>query len=417
MAIQTAEVITIGDEILIGQITDTNTQFVSAELNKLGIDVVKKSSVGDSQTQIMEAITEAFGRADLLVLTGGLGPTKDDITKHTLCEYFGSKLVLHEPTLARLALFFEKRNRPFTDTNRQQAYVPEICQVLDNVNGTAPGMWITHKGKVLVSLPGVPFEMKALMIGEVCDRLKQHLGQNKIYHKTILTAGIGESMLSDMISEWEAKLPAYVKLAYLPSYGSVRLRLTAKGVDEASLKKEVNLLFEEIYPLINAYLASSDYDNIEDVLSSFLSHNGLTLATAESCTGGGLAAQLVQKAGSSQYFKGGIVAYSNEVKMNILKVSEETLQKHGAVSEACVVEMAQNLKNIMHCDIGIAVSGIAGPGGGSIEKPVGTIWIACSYGSKTITKKITGGNLRETNIKLAIQQSLFLAWSLLNTGE
>lgn len=414
MAIHTAEVITIGDEILIGQITDTNTQFVSAELNKLGIDVIRKSSVGDAKQQIMAALSEAFSRADLIIVTGGLGPTKDDITKHTLCEYFNSRLILHEPTLSRLAVFFEKRNRPFTETNRQQAYVPEICQVLANENGTAPGMWIEYQGKFLVSLPGVPFEMKALMLGEVKDRLKHNLGQNKIYHKTILTAGIGESMLSDMISHWESKLPQHIKLAYLPSYGSVRLRLTAKGIDEAHLCKEVNGLFEEIYPIIGSYLVSSEYDNIDDALSNLLLSKSLTLATAESCTGGGIAAQFVQKAGSSQYFKGGVVAYSNEIKMGLLKVSEDTLQKHGAVSEACVLEMATNLVKIMNCDIGIAVSGIAGPGGGSIEKPVGTIWLACTYKSKTITKKILGSNMREINIKLAIQQSLYLAWSLLN---
>lgn len=410
MLIKTAEIITIGDEIMIGQITDTNTQFLSSELNKLGILVVRKSSIGDVKSDITDLLDESFKRADLVITTGGLGPTKDDITKHTVCEYFNSKLVLHEPTFGNLRAFFEKRGKEFSETNQQQAYVPEICQVIENLNGTAPCMWIEKDHKILVCLPGVPYEMKALMLGGVSEKLKARLSHQKIYHKTILTAGIGESMLSDLIASWEAQLPQYIKLAYLPSYGSVRLRLSAIGLDLPQLEEEVTDRFNKVYPLIHEYTISKQVDTIEEAIGELLLKKGLSITTAESCTGGGIGALIVSVSGSSQYFKGSVVAYSNEIKSRVLGVEEHTLQKFGAVSEECVVQMAQNLTKLMKSDIGIAVSGIAGPGGGSADKPVGTIWLACSNGIKTITKKILGSSIRETNIKLATNQALYLAW-------
>ncbi len=414
MSIKTAEIITIGDEIMIGQITDTNTQFLSAELNKLGIQVIRKSSIGDIKSDIINLLNESFSRADLVVTTGGLGPTKDDITKHTICEYFNSKLIIHEPTLERLRLFFEKRGRELSETNKQQAYVPEICQVIENFNGTAPCMWIEKDHKILVCLPGVPYEMKALVLGGVSEKLKHKLSHQKIYHKTILTAGIGESMLSDLIATWEAQLPQHIKLAYLPSYGSVRLRLSAIGSDTTQLELEVTNHFNNVYSLIDEYIVSKQVDTIEEAIGELLLKRGLSITTAESCTGGGIAAQIVSVSGSSQYFKGSVVAYSNEIKIRVLGVEEQTLQKFGAVSEECVMEMAQNLTKFMKSDIGIAVSGIAGPAGGSTEKPVGTIWLACSNGNKTITKRLLGTSIREANIKLATNQALYLAWKFIS---
>lgn len=414
MTIKTAEIITIGDEIMIGQITDTNTQFLSAELNKLGIQVIRKSSIGDVKTDIINLLNESFGRADLVVTTGGLGPTKDDITKHTICEYFNSKLIIHEPTLESLRAFFEKRGRELSETNKQQAYVPEICQVIENHNGTAPCMWIEKNNKILVCLPGVPYEMKALVLGGVSEKLRDKLSDQKIYHKTILTAGIGESMLSDLISKWESQLPKHIKLAYLPSYGSVRLRLSAMGLDLVQLEQEVTDRFKNVYQLINEYIVSQQVDTIEEAIGELLLKRGLSITTAESCTGGGIGAQIVSVSGSSQYFKGSVVAYSNEIKIRVLGVEENILQKFGAVSEECVIQMAQNLTKLMKSDIGVAVSGIAGPGGGSTDKPVGTIWLACSNGTKTITKKLLGSNIRETNIKLATNQALYLAWKFIS---
>lgn len=408
MQIKTAEIITIGDEIMIGQITDTNTQFISTELNKLGIKVVRKSSVGDDKNEITQILNEAFSRADLIITTGGLGPTKDDITKHTLCEYFNAKLVIHEPTLVLLKDFFEKRFKELTEINRNQALVPDNCIVLENKNGTAPCMWFEHKQKILVSLPGVPFEMKALMQDQVYNKIKTLVGSQEIYHKTILTAGIGESAIASLIENWEDKLPSHIKLAYLPAYGSVRLRLSAYGTDISQLEKETNELFREIYPTLEKNIVSTETDSLEVAIGLALKAKNLTLATAESCTGGAIASALVKVPGSSAYFKGGIVAYCNEVKKNILKVKEETLTKFGAVSEECVIEMAQNSLHELNALISVAVSGIAGPDGGTDEKPVGTIWLAVSNGTKTTTKKLTGTHLREANINYAITQSLFL---------
>jgi nicotinamide-nucleotide amidase len=410
MSIKTAEVVTIGDEILIGQITDTNTQFIATELNKLGVKVLRKQTIGDSKAAIVNMLKDSLANADLVITTGGLGPTKDDITKHTINEFFGSELVLHQPTLDTVTAFFAKRGKEVSEANRLQAMVPQCCEVILNEHGTAPCMWFEHNGKFLVCMPGVPFEMKNLMTGGVQSKIKQHLDIQEIYHKTILTVGVGESVLAEMISDWEDSLPEYIKLAYLPSFGSVKLRLSAYGSNYEYLKYETDALFVAIAPVIEKYIISETTEKLEVALGDLLNAHHLSLATAESCTGGALSAAIVSVAGSSQYFKGSVVAYQNEIKKNILGVHEDTLLRFGAVSEQCVIEMAAGAVKVLQSDLAVAISGIAGPTGGSEEKPVGTIWMACSDGQHTLTKKIVGINIREVNISYATTQSMYLVF-------
>lgn len=384
-----AEVVTIGDEILYGQITDTNTQWMSTELDKIGIKTVRKSSVGDQEDKILQILAEAESRADIILLTGGLGPTKDDITKKMLCKYFDDELVLNEDALTFITDFFVKRGRPMTELNRQQAAVPSRCTYLANKTGTAPGMWFERNGTVFVSMPGVPHEMKYLMSNEVIPRLQAFFETPIIYHKMIRTIGVGESFLAEKIENWEDNLPEHIKLAYLPSFGQVRLRLTAVGTDEAQLKKDVDAEIEKVLPIIGSAVFGFDNDDLEVAIGKELKKQGLTVSAAESCTGGYISHMFTKVAGSSAYFMGSVVSYDNAVKINVLGVNAETIDQYGAVSEETVTQMAEGARKLMKTDFAIATSGVAGPDGGTPEKPVGTLWIACAMEGRTVAKKST----------------------------
>ena len=414
-----AEVVTIGDEILYGQITDTNTQWMSTELDKIGIKTVRKSSVGDQEAQILQIFEEAENRADIVLLTGGLGPTKDDITKKTLCKYFGDELVINEEALGFITDFFTKRGRPMTELNRLQAMVPSKCTYLANKTGTAPGMWFEHKSKanrrtVFVSMPGVPHEMKYLMTNEVIPRLKQYFETPIIYHKMIRTIGVGESFLAEKIENWEDNLPTHIKLAYLPSFGQVRLRLTAIGENEEVLKQEVQTEIDKVLPLIKDSVFGYDNDDLEVAIGKTLKSKNLTVSVAESCTGGYISHLFTKVAGSSAYFMGGVVSYDNSVKINILGVNAQTIADHGAVSQETVTQMAEGVRKLLKTDFAIATSGVAGPDGGTPEKPVGTIWIACAMEGKTIARKIQMTNQRDTNINYGSVVALNLLRKMLN---
>lgn len=415
-----AEVITIGDEILFGQITDTNTQWIGTELTNIGIRTVRKSSVGDQADAILQVLQEAHQRADVIIITGGLGPTKDDITKKTLCTYFGVGMVRNEAALALVTSFFEKRGREMTDLNRAQADLPANAIYIQNDWGTAPGMWFEHDGRVYVSLPGVPFEMKHLMTNRILPRLTQHFQTPVIRHKIIRTVGIGESFLAERIEAWEDALPDHIKLAYLPSFGGVKLRLTATGSNLAQIDQELNEQVQHVLPLIQKNVFGFDDDELETVIGRLLKEKNpggapLTLSIAESCTGGYLSAQITKVPGSSAYFWGSIISYSNTVKIAQLGVQPETLEEFGAVSEPTIRQMAEGVRKALGTHIGIATSGIAGPDGGTPDKPVGTIWIACATGQRTVTRWLKLGQYRDQNIQLTTMYVLnMLREELLN---
>lgn len=395
-----AEVITIGDEILYGQITDTNTQWISAELDKLGIRTVRKSSVGDNKERILEILQEAESRADIILITGGLGPTKDDITKNVLAQYFNSTLVIHEQALMEVTAYFKSKGKELTEINRSQAALPDTCTFISNKRGTAPGMWFEKNGKVFVSMPGVPHEMKGMMTDSILSKLQKHFETPVIYHKMIKTVGIGESFLATKIEQWEDNLPPHIKLAYLPTMGQVRLRLTATGTDLATLQADVEAQTTQLQSLVSDYTYGYDNDTLESVTSELLLKHRYTIAVAESCSVGYISYSLGSVAGCSQYFMGSIVAYSNEAKINLLDVNRNTLEKYGAVSEETVKEMAQQVRLRFNTSIGMASSGIAGPSGGSEDKPVGTVWIAYADGKQTVARRLQLGNDRDLNIKL-----------------
>lgn len=395
-----AEVLTIGDEILFGQITDTNTQWIGTELTKIGIRPIRKTSVGDNEADILAAFAEAEARADVVLITGGLGPTKDDITKKTFCKYFNTELEINEDALAFITQFFEKRGRPMTELNRQQAALPKNCTYVKNWWGTAPGMWFEHNNTVFISMPGVPFEMKNLMTNAILPQLQTHFKTPVIYHKMIRTIGIGESFLADKISVWEDNLPNHIKLAYLPHFGQVRLRLTATGTDIETLKIEAQAEVDKVLPLIKNHVFGYDSDELETVIGELLKTKNETLAIAESCTGGYVSHLITKVPGSSAYFECGIVAYSYEAKTLELGVKAETLTEYGAVSEETIREMAEGVRQKLNTTYGIATSGIAGPGGGTPDKPVGTVWIACAGPNGTVARKLQLSNFREQNIQL-----------------
>ncbi|AFK05208.1 competence/damage-inducible protein CinA [Emticicia oligotrophica DSM 17448] len=409
-----AEVVTIGDEILYGQITDTNTQWMSTELDKIGIKTVRKSSVGDQEDKILQILAEAESRADIILLTGGLGPTKDDITKKTLCKYFNDELIINEDALGFITDFFAKRGRPLTEINRLQAAVPSRCTYLANKTGTAPGMWFEHNGKIFVSMPGVPHEMKYLMTNEVIPRLKTFFETPIIYHKLIRTIGVGESFLAEKIENWEDNLPEHIKLAYLPSFGQVKLRLTAVGSDENQLKKDVDDEIEKVLPLIQPFVFGFDTDDLEVAVGKELKKRGLTVSAAESCSGGYASHMFTKVPGSSAYFMGSVVSYDNSVKIKVLGVKPETIEEHGAVSEETVIQMAEGVRKLMKTDFAIATSGIAGPDGGTPEKPVGTLWIACAMEGRTIARKVQMATQRDVNIQYASVVAINLLRKMMN---
>lgn len=403
-----AEIITIGDEILYGQILDTNTQWISLELDKLGIKTIRKSSVGDQASEITQILEEAATRADVVFITGGLGPTKDDLTKKVLADYFHCGLELHAEALRDVTEFFAKRGRELSDINRDQALLPTNAQFIPNKQGTAPCMWFEEKGVVWVSMPGVPFEMKAIMETEVLPRVIQHFKTPVIFHKVIKTVGIGESYLSDLIQEWELSLPSHIKLAYLPSLGIVKLRLTAFGEDLSSLSSDVETELARVMPLISSYVFGYEKEELAEVVGQLLRKAKASLSVAESCTGGHLAHQFTQISGSSDYFKGGIVSYANEVKMNQLGVSASILSEFGAVSEHCISAMAEGARQVLGSTYSLATSGIAGPTGGTDDKPVGTVWIALAHPDGVITRKLQLAGTRMQNIHMTSLASLNL---------
>lgn len=394
-----AEIISIGDELLIGQVVNTNASWISAELNKSGVRVVRVTMIADDAAEIKNALSEAEKRANLILITGGLGPTKDDITKKTLAEYFDSGFVFHEPTFRQIEKMFAARNYPLTEINRKQAEIPEKCIPLANTNGTAPGMWFEKDDKIIISMPGVPFEMQGLISDEVLPRLSKHLKDKIFVHKTIMTTGIGESALAEKIESIEASLPGHIKLAYLPQPGMVRLRLSTSGNDKKALQEEVDhytgLIFEKVPRRIFGY----DEISIEEVIGNLLREKGKTVSTAESCTGGYIAHLITGVPGSSDYFIGSVVSYSNEVKIHELGVKPASLYKHGAVSREVVEQMAKGVRNRLSTDYSLATTGIAGPDGGTPDKPVGTVWIAVASASGVQSRKFSFGDHRGRNIR------------------
>lgn len=397
-----AEVITIGDEILFGQITDTNTQWIGKELSAIGIRPRKKTSVADSKEDIIDALTLAHARADLIVITGGLGPTKDDVTKEALCTYFDTTLEEHPEALAFVTAFFEKKGRPMIESNRRQAWLPANCTYIENQWGTAPGMWFEKEGRVYISLPGVPFEMKNLLKQRLLGDIQQYFGTASIVHKALRTVGIGESFLSERIAEWEDQLPAHLKLAYLPSFSGVRLRLTGTGADQTAISNDIDRQFKEVFPLIREFVYGEDDEELEEVLARELVRQGATLSIAESCTGGAASARFTKHAGASAFFLGSVVSYSNEMKQQVLGVQAQTLAQYGAVSEQTAKEMAEGVRRLTGSTYALATTGVAGPGGGTEEKPVGTVWIACATAENTTAVRLTLSAFREQNIEMSI---------------
>lgn len=401
-----AEIITIGDEILIGQIIDTNSSWLGQELSKLGIQVVHRTSVSDKAEAIVNALKQAEQRAQIIIMTGGLGPTKDDVTKHTLASYFNSTLVENADVKSWVMSIFKQRKLPIIESNVQQALVPEVCEVLFNRSGTAPGMWFDQNQKIYISMPGVPFEMKTIFEEECIPRLKKKFKLPIILHRTILTCGIGESFLADKIEQFENNLPKHIKLAYLPAVGMVRLRLSGHHHNESTLFDEMNEEVTKLYSLIGDHIYGEENDTLEKNVGLLLKSQGYTLATAESCTGGYIAHLITSVPGSSAYYQGSVISYANEVKTNELGVSPELLKEHGAVSEACVKQMAMGARAKFNVDFAIATSGIAGPDGGTKEKPVGTVWIALATPSQTIAKQFNMGDNRERTIQRTAIQAL-----------
>ncbi len=390
-----ATVITIGDEILIGQIVDTNSVSIARRLNEAGIVVHEKCSIGDDADEIVRTLDRALAASQVVVLTGGLGPTKDDITKKTLARRFGSAMRYDEAVALHVERMLTSRGIAFNALNRSQAEVPACCKVLFNRHGTAPGMWFeTADDRVVVSLPGVPFEMEHLMEEEVMPRLKAHFALRQIVHRTLITSGLAESVLAERIAPWEEALPDYLKLAYLPSAGIVRLRLSAYEVDGERIGREIEARFDELQRLIPAYVVGFETATVEAQAHRLLTERRATLAVAESCTGGRLAAKFTAQAGASAYFLAGLVTYANEAKARLLGVDAEAIRRHGAVSEEVARQMAEGARRATGADYALATTGIAGPAGGTPEKPVGTVWIALATPTRTIAVRQACGTDR-----------------------
>lgn len=379
-----ATILNIGDELLIGQVVNSNAARMSQMLTAAGIDVVGVIVCGDQSDAITQSLTQCLAASDIVLMTGGLGPTKDDVTKQVLCRFFDSELYENAEALANVQRIFAARGYELTEINRRQAWVPRCCTMINNTEGTAPCMWFEHGEKVIVSLPGVPFEMEHLMQTEVVPRLRKHFALGCIRTKNILVQGIGESFLSDLIEPWELSLPSNFALAYLPVAGMVKLRITAHGDDDTLLQQAIDHAVADLYRIAAQYIVGEDAETLAEVVARTFRDNHKSLAIAESCTGGSIASGLTALAGASEYLHGGVVAYSNEVKQSVLGVKGETLSTHGAVSEATVREMAEGVQQRINADYAVATSGIAGPGGGTAEKPVGTVWFALASPTQTI---------------------------------
>lgn len=396
-----AEIITIGDELLIGQVVDTNSAWIAVALNGIGISVVQITSVSDQRQAIINAIDQAALRADLILMTGGLGPTRDDITKRTLSDYFGGELIRNDEALEMIKEFLTSRGVELSELNLQQAMVPDNCTVIPNRWGTAPGMWFRKAGRDYISMPGVPYEMKGMMTGFILPELRKKHNLPVILHRTVVTQGIPESHLARLLQEYEDTLPEEIKLAYLPSPGTVRLRLSITGTDKSKTEEIMHYEVERLLKIISEYVVNTGDDKLEKTLGELLYKKGLTLSVAESCTGGMIGHLITSVPGSSRYFTGSLVAYSNDIKENILGVRKESLESFGAVSEQVVREMAAGALKLFGTDYSIATSGIAGPDGGTAEKPVGLVWISVASLNRIKTEKFLFGNMRDINIQKA----------------
>jgi len=404
--------INIGDELLIGQVVNTNAAFIGQQAAVAGLELTDVITIGDDGQAIRETVTSALAKTDVVIMTGGLGPTKDDITKKIICDVFQRELVMDEPTLLHVTEIFASRGMALTETNRQQAMVPEGCTVLSNPLGTAPGLWLEQNGKVLIALPGVPFEMEKLIKDEVMPRLQAHKkDQHAILHRVLQCTNISESGLSDLLEEFERQLPPELKLAYLPKPGIIRLRLTARGDDEESLKALLDQNFNELKKHTAEYAFTDEDIEIEEVVGRLLVKAGKTMATAESCTGGYVAHLITSVPGSSRYFQGSLVSYSNDIKRDLLNVREDNLKRRGAVSEQVVSDMALNAMGLFDVDYTIATSGIAGPDGGTDEKPVGTVWIAVATPVRLTTREFHFGS--RTGRKQIIERAARAALNML----
>ncbi|KPM31595.1 Molybdopterin binding motif, CinA N-terminal domain / C-terminal domain of CinA type S [Croceitalea dokdonensis DOKDO 023] len=405
-----AEIITIGDEILIGQIVDTNSAFISKILNKNGVSVYQITSVQDEATHILQALEDANRRSQVVIITGGLGPTKDDVTKHTLCTYFGDTLQQDPMVLAHIEMLFKKYiSTPISDMNRQQALVPTKATILKNDFGTAPGMWMEKAGTVFISLPGVPFEMKALMQHHVIPKIIEKFERPYIIHKTIMTYGLGESAIAERIEVWENALPQDIKLAYLPSLGRVRLRLSAKGRDKNDLQRRINNEVKKLYPLIGEIIYGEEGDeSIEAQIAKLLIDKKQTLATAESFTGGKIAQQITALPGASKYFKGSMVAYATETKIKVLGIPVALIEKHSVVSEAVAIAMAERVRILLDTDFAIATTGNAGPSKGDADTPVGTVYIGVCTPSGSFAQQFVMGNHRERIVQKSVNKAFEL---------
>jgi nicotinamide-nucleotide amidase len=403
-----AVIITIGDELLIGQTIDTNSAFIAQELNKIGVWVKRRVAVGDVKEEILKALEEESAGCNIVIITGGLGPTADDITKPTLCGYFGAKMVVNEGALQNVKDIFIRSNRPLIERNLKQAEVPDNCIVLQNNRGTAPGMWFERDEVIYASLPGVPHEMRGLITEEVIPRIKNKFSLPAVIHRTLLTAGIGESMLADIIKDFEEQLPSFIKLAYLPAYGMVRLRLTGRGENAKEIEAEIEKQFSRLKEQVKEWMVVDRDISIQEAILDMLRSKGKTLATAESCTGGYIAHLLTSIAGSSDVYLGSVISYANEVKQNILNVSPQTLQSYGAVSQQTVEEMVKGALEKLGSDYAIASSGIMGPTGGTADKPVGTVWIAVGNKNRIQANKLHFRFDRIRNIQLTVHTALNL---------
>lgn len=405
-----AEIITIGDEILIGQIVDSNSAFIGKELNKIGVSVYQITSIQDDREHILNAFEEARSRAKIIIVTGGLGPTKDDITKHTFCEFFDDELIEDKNVLHHVEELFAKYiSTPISDVNRKQAMVPSKATVLHNKNGTAPGMWFREDDTVFISLPGVPFEMKHLIKNEVIPKIVEEFERPYILHKTIVTYGLGESALAEKIADWESNLPDFIKLAYLPNLGKVRLRLSAKGFDKNLITTSIEEESEKLLPLIGDLIyGTENEETLEQVIGQLLSKKKMTLSTAESFTGGRIAENITSIPGASSYFRGTVVSYATETKIEVLQVDSALVAEHSVVSAEVAQAMAENVKKLMKSDYALATTGNAGPTKGDSDAEVGTVFIAVATPDRTIVEKFMMGNQRERIVQKSVNKAFEL---------
>ncbi len=413
-----ATIITIGDELLIGQVIDTNSAWMAQQLNKAGIRVARRVAVGDVWDEIWNTLDEESKHADIILITGGLGPTADDITKPLLCKYFNGKMIVDKGALENVTnIFTNILKRPMIERNLKQAEVPDTCKVLLNKRGTAPGMWFEKEGKVFVSMPGVPHEMKGMMEDDVVPGLSKLFKFPHIAHRTLLTAGVGESFLADLITNFETNLPSHIKLAYLPNYGMVRLRLSSSGFTKDAIEKEIDFFFDNLQTAVEQFIVTNKDEAMQQVVAKLLLAKNKTVSTAESCTGGYIAHLLTEKPGASAYYSGSVVSYSYKAKEDLLQVRKNTLETKGAVSEEVVIEMAKGaLKNIQ-TDYTIAVSGIMGPDGGMPDKPVGTVWVAVGDNDKIVAEKFNFRFDRQRNIALTATNALNMLRKFILSGD